>query len=71
MSPSGEPTNFVRYVRGNTDYGKNNFVDNGDGTVTDIATNLMWQQADSGVGYNWRQALTYAEALDLAGYDDW
>jgi hypothetical protein len=71
MSPRGEPTNFVRYVRGNTDYGKNNFVDNGDGTVTDIATNLMWQQADSGVGYNWRQALTYAEALDLAGYDDW
>lgn len=71
VSPRGEPTHFVRYVRGNTDYGKNNFVDNGDGTVTDLATNLMWQQADSGVGYNWRQALSYAEALDLAGYDDW
>jgi hypothetical protein len=58
MSPRGEPTHFVRYVRGNTDYGKNNFVDNGDGTVTDLATNLMWQQTDSGVGYNWRQALS-------------
>ncbi|MHC4434999.1 MAG: Lcl C-terminal domain-containing protein, partial [Planctomycetota bacterium] len=71
MSPRGVPTHFVRYVRGNPAYGRNNFVDNGDGTVTDLATNLMWQQADSGVGYNWRQALSYAESLDLAGYDDW
>ena len=71
LSPHGEPTHFVRYVRGNPDYGKNNFVDNGDGTVTDLATTLMWQQADSGAGYNWRQALSYAETLDLAGYDDW
>jgi len=71
MSPRGVPTHFVRYVRGNPAYGRNKFVDNGDGTVTDLATNLMWQQADSGVGYNWRQALSYAESLDLAGHDDW
>jgi hypothetical protein len=27
---------YVLYVRGNEEYGKNNFVDNGDGTVTDL-----------------------------------
>ena len=71
VSPRGESTHFVRYVRGNSNYGENDFVDNGDGTVTDLAANLMWQQADSGVGYNWRQALSYAESLDLADHNDW
>jgi hypothetical protein len=71
MSPRGVPIHFVRYVRGNPAYGVNDFVDNGDGTVTDLATNLMWQQADSGVGYNWHQALSYAQSLELADHDDW
>jgi hypothetical protein len=38
----------VRYVRGNTHYGINNFIDNGNGTVTDNATGLMWMKIDSG-----------------------
>jgi hypothetical protein len=62
---------FVRYVRGGDDYGTNDFVDNGDGTVTDLATGLQWQQDDSGGGLNWQDALAYAESLDLATYDDW
>lgn len=70
--PGGSPkTEFVRYVRGNPDYGVNNFVDNNDGTVTDLATGLMWQKTDSGATMNWRQALDYAENLEHAGYDDW
>ena len=62
---------FVRYVRGNPSYGKNDFHDNGDGTVTDTATGLMWQKADSGKGLNWEEALTYAATLRLAGQADW
>ncbi len=62
---------FARYVRGNPAYGKNDFADNHDGTVTDRATGLMWQQGDSGRGLNWQQALAYAEGLSLAGYHDW
>lgn len=62
---------YVLYVRGNTDYGKNQFVDNGDGTITDKATNLIWQKSDSGKGLNWQQALDYAENLELAGHSDW
>jgi hypothetical protein len=35
-------------MRGNTEYGVNEFVDNSDGTITDNATGLMWAQDDSG-----------------------
>jgi hypothetical protein len=62
---------YFRFVCGNTEYGKNIFVDNGDGTITDLATGLMWQQADSGVGMDWEDSLSYAEKLGLANYDDW
>ena len=64
-------TMYFRMVRGNTDYGINNFVDNDDGTISDIATGLMWQQADDGQTRNWQDALIYAENLSLAGYSDW
>ncbi len=62
---------YVRYVRGNPNYGHSNFHDNGDGTITDRATGLMWSKADSGNGMNWEQALAYAEHLKLAGHYDW
>lgn len=62
---------FVYYVRGNTDYGQNAFTDNGDGTISDEATGLMWMQTDNKQGVNWEDALTYAENLEFAGYSDW
>ncbi len=62
---------YFRLVRGNTEYGKNNFIDNGDGTISDLATGLMWQQADEGLTLDWHDALEYAENLELAGYSDW
>jgi hypothetical protein len=64
-------TMYFRMVRGNTNYGKNNFVDNGDGTISDLATGLMWQKADDGVSRDWEAALKYAEGLELAGQSDW
>ena len=65
---------YVRYVRGNPDYGRNDFVDNGDGTVTDQATGLMWARADSGVGMDWQDALAWVQqknAENYLGYSDW
>ena len=62
---------FVRAVRGDTFYGTNDFVDNGDGTVSDSATGLMWSQDDNGEAINWEAALAYAEDSTYAGYDDW
>jgi hypothetical protein len=46
------------------------FTDNGDGTVTDENTGLMWQQGEAGT-MHWEGALTYCEGLSLAGYSDW
>ncbi|MCI5166056.1 MAG: DUF1566 domain-containing protein [Candidatus Electrothrix sp. GM3_4] len=48
---------YFRLVRGNTNYGKNNFMDNEDGTISDLATGLMWQQADEGLALDWQDAL--------------
>jgi len=74
MGPGGqEKEYFVRLVRGNTAYGENDFLSNGDGTVTDLATGLMWSQDDSGVGMNWEEALDYVQHLNEAnflGYSD-
>ncbi|NDJ78253.1 MAG: DUF1566 domain-containing protein [Chloroflexi bacterium] len=63
-------TLYVRCVRGGA-YGANAFVTNGDGTVTDTASGLVWQQADDGVARSWGDAIAYCEDLTLAGYDDW
>jgi len=71
--PAGMPS-YVRCVRGNPDYGRNDFRDNNDGTVTDRATGLTWQQADSGHGLNWEEALAWAQAKDrekYLGHNDW
>nr|WP_205757906.1 DUF1566 domain-containing protein [Lutibacter sp. HS1-25] len=62
---------YFRMVRGNTDYGKNYFVDNNDGTISDLATGLMWQKADDGISRDWSESLSYAENLSLANHNDW
>ncbi len=65
---------YVRYVRGNPAYGKNDFRDNRDGTVTDRATGLMWSQEDSGGGMNWEKALAWVQEKNrqrYLGYNDW
>jgi len=62
---------YVRCVRGKTGYGENRFRDNGDQTVTDASTGLIWQKGDSGKTMDWKQALAYAEGLKLAGRNDW
>ena len=67
-------TFYVLCVRGNTNYGHNNLVDNGDGTISDKATGLMWAQADSGTAMNWEAALAWVQTQNAAnylGHSDW
>ena len=45
-------------------------IDNGDGTVTDTKTGLMWQKVEAGIK-TWEAALSYTKALKLAGHSDW
>jgi hypothetical protein len=45
-------------------------TNNGDGTVIDAATGLVWQQGEGG-SKTWQAALSYCEELTLAGQSDW
>ncbi len=61
-------------VRGNPAYGINSFVDNGDNTISDNATQLMWSKDDNQMPVNWETALNLAQAKNAdnwLGYDDW
>jgi predicted outer membrane repeat protein len=69
-----DKTFYAYYVRGNTAYGENDFSNNGDGTITDAATGLMWSQDDSGAGMNWQDALAWVQqknAENYLGHSDW
>ncbi len=72
---SGSGKNLtVRFVRGNPEYGKNNFKDNEDGTISDFATGLMWQQSDSNKKMSWKNALSWAQQKNSENhlnYSDW
>lgn len=56
---SGVPTLEARYV------------DNGNGTVTDISTGLMWQQVPARGPMTWTDAMDYCRHLTLADHMDW
>lgn len=65
---------YAAFVRGNTDYGINDFSDNNDGTITDNATGLMWTQNDNGEGINWGNALAWVQqknSENYLGHSDW
>mmetsp|Transcript_28612 Transcript_28612/g.37483 ORF Transcript_28612/g.37483 Transcript_28612/m.37483 type:complete len:437 (+) Transcript_28612:193-1503(+) len=69
------PSEGASYYGQDSQYSGHNpcYEDNGDGTVTDIVTGLMWTQ-DPGSRVNWAQAV--ANLVDLndegfAGYNDW
>ncbi len=72
-------------VRGDSVVAPDQFIDNHDGTVTDIRTGLMWQKCSMGQTYDvetgfcdgtpqeytWPEALSACEDLTLASYTDW
>ena len=48
------------------------FIDNGDGTITDRLTQLMWTQDASAIAtVTWFQGVQAALDYIFAGYDDW
>jgi hypothetical protein len=46
------------------------FVDNGNGTVTDTKTKLMWQKITESA-MNYESAVAYCKNLTIAGHADW
>ena len=49
----------------------NHFTDNGNGTITDNLTQLIWQKNPNITAQTWDSALAYAENLSLASATDW
>jgi len=45
--------------------------DNGNGTITDNKTSLMWEAGEPGKKMSFREALQYVKALRLGGYTNW
>lgn len=69
-----DKTFYVMFVRGDPGYGVNEFASNGDGTITDASTGLMWTQADSGEAMDWLSALAWVAARNTEtylGHTDW
>ena len=74
MPYSAHANKFIRCVRADDGamYLYNDFVDNGDGTVSDRVTDLTWQkEVDDDARRVWKVALHYCESLTLAGKSDW
>jgi hypothetical protein len=46
------------------------FTDNGDGTISDSVTGLMWQKGEN-ERMDWYDALNACQEMDLGGYQDW
>ena len=51
--------------------GNTRFVDNGDGTITDLATGLMWVKAPNTSLRSMQDSIIYIEGLVFAGHSDW
>jgi hypothetical protein len=47
------------------------YTDNGDGSITDNVTNLVWTQSVSTYAMPWSDASTYCESLNTAEIEDW
>lgn len=60
---------YVRCTKGG-EYPAQNLVDNGNGTVTDNAAGLIWQQGEN-ESMSWDTALSFCNGLSLGGYSDW
>jgi len=72
LPDSGQTGSFTQTKGEDSDFLINppSFTDNGDGTITDNNTSLMWQKTDGGEMI-FENAAPYCSSLTLGGYTDW
>ena len=73
ISAGGTKRFHVRAVRTNSTIALPaiHFKENGDGTITDNYTGLIWQKIQNATTLTWEEALIYATGLSLGGKSDW
>jgi hypothetical protein len=73
MPYSAHAEKFIRCVRAENGamYLYNDLVDNGDGTITDKVTGLIWYKNADSTRRNWEAAIEHCENLTLAETTDW
>jgi formylglycine-generating enzyme required for sulfatase activity len=72
LPDTGQNVSYTTTTGEDADYVVNpmSFKDNGNGTVTDNNTNLIWQKTDGGE-MTYEKAIQYCDTLTLGGYTDW
>ena len=72
LPDTGQNTSYTNTPGEDADYNINPpfYLNNGNGTITDTITGLMWQQVDGGE-MTFDKATTYANDLVLGGFSDW
>lgn len=73
LSDTGQTTSYTDTTGEDADYSINSpsYTDNGDETVTDNNTLLVWQQSDDSSQRTWDDAVSYCQNLELGAYTDW
>lgn len=73
LPDTGQTTTYTATFGQDADYSNHPpaYIDNGNGTVTDNVTDLMWQKQDDGLTRNWNDAGRYCGGLSLGGQTDW
>ncbi|MEI8086708.1 MAG: DUF1566 domain-containing protein [Paludibacter sp.] len=73
ISAGGTKYFHVRAVRNpiSTTFTMAHFTDNGDGTIKDNYTGLIWQKLSPTTSMNWEAALAYAKTVTLGAKSDW
>jgi len=72
LPDTGQYTSYTSTQGEDADFVINplSFTDNGNGTITDNNTGLMWQEIDGGE-MTIENAITYCDTLTRGGYSDW
>ena len=72
LPDTGQTTSYTATFGEDNDYNINvpSFTNNGNGTITDNVTGLMWQQGDSGE-LTIENGILYCDNLVLGGFSDW
>ena len=79
LPDTGQTTSYTETFGEDSDYqpsaAQMSYTDNGDGTVTDNRTGLMWlkdaNNYNSGATQTWEEALSGCESFSYVGYSDW